>query len=107
MLLAVVGAAAAAFVAVADVLNGKPARLRAVGAAGALAFLLLGAVARATAPIGASVPTIAVSSLVAVLAVYSLPLVGWVLEPLRPKRREPRVLRETGRRTDAGAAEAA
>jgi len=107
VLLAVVAAAAAAFVGVADVLEGKPARLRATGAAGALALLVLGAAARATAPIGASVPALAASTLVAALAVYTLPLLGWVLEPLRPRRREPSVVRETRRRADTRTAEAA
>jgi hypothetical protein len=107
VLLAVVAAAAAAFVAVADVLEGKPARLRATGAAGALALLVLGAAARATAPVGASVPALAASTLVAALVVYSLPLLGWVLEPLRPRRREPSVVRETRRRADTRTAEAA
>ena len=107
VLLAVVAAAAAAFVGVADVLEGKPARLRATGATGALALLALGAAARAAAPLGASLPALAASTLVAALVVYSLPVVGWVLEPLRPRRRAPSVVRETRARADTRTAEAA
>ena len=107
VLFAVVAAAAAAFVGVADVLEGKPARLRAIGASGALALLVLGAAARATAPLGASVPALAASTLVAALVLYSLPVVGWVLEPLRPRRRTPSVVRETRARADTRTAEAA
>jgi hypothetical protein len=107
VLLAVVAAAAAAFVAVADVLEGKPALLRAIGAGGGLALLLFGAAARANAPVGAAVPALALSTLVAALVVYAMPAVGWVLEPLRPQRREPRVVCETRHRTEARAAKAA
>jgi hypothetical protein len=107
VLLAVVASAAAAYVAVADVLEGKPARLRAIGASGALALLLLGAAARASAPVGASVPALALSTLVLALVVYSLPVVGWVLEPLRPRRREPVHAREARRHADTRTAEAA
>lgn len=107
VLLAVVASAAAAYVAVADVLEGRPALLRAIGASGALALLVLGAAARATAPVGASVPALAVSTLVASLVVYSLPVVGWLLEPLRPRRREPVRTREARRHADTRTAEAA
>jgi hypothetical protein len=107
VLFAVVAAAAAAFVGVADVLEGKPARLRAIGASSALALLVLGAAARATAPVDASVPALAASTLVAALVVYALPVVGWVLEPLRPRRRAPSVVREARARADTRTAEAA
>jgi hypothetical protein len=107
VLAAVVASAASAYVAVADVLEGKPARLRAVGASGALALLVLGAAVRSGAPVGAAVPTLAVSTLVAALVVYSLPVVGWVLEPLRPRRREPSRIREARRHAETRTAEAA
>jgi hypothetical protein len=109
VLLAVVASAAAAYVAVADVLEGKPALLRAIGSSSALALLLLGAAARANAPVGASVPALALSTLVLALVVYSLPVVGWVLEPLRPRRREPSVgrTREARQHADTRTAEAA
>lgn len=104
---AVVAAAAATFVGVADVMEGKDAWLRAVGTVSALALLLLGAAVRANAPEGAAVPALAVSTLVAVLVVYSLPLVGWLVEPLRLGRREPSVSRELHRDAEARTAEAA
>ncbi|MGZ8716409.1 MAG: hypothetical protein ACXWYO_04785 [Gaiellaceae bacterium] len=107
LLLAVSAAAAAAFVGVADVLEGKDAWPRAISAALALTLLLLGAVVRANALDGAAFPALAVSTLVAALVVYSLPLVGWLVEPLRPRRREPSRVRETRRHADAHAAEAA
>ncbi|HEY8705088.1 MAG TPA: hypothetical protein VIL98_10055 [Gaiellaceae bacterium] len=107
VLLTVPAAAAAAFVGVADVLEGKKAWARAIATALALALLLLGAAVRAGAPAGAAVPALAVSTLVAVLVVYSVPLLGWLLEPLRPRRREPRRVRQTPRHADARTAEAA
>jgi HAMP domain-containing protein len=109
VLLAVPAAAAPAFLAVSDVMEGKDAWLRGIAAVTALGMLLLGAAARAHAPVGAAVPALAVSTLVAALAVYSLPLVGWLLEPLRPRRRasqRARVARASGE-THAAHAEAA
>ncbi len=108
VLLAVVAAAAAAFVAIADVMEGKDAWLRAAATTGALALLLLGAAARANASEGAGVPALAASTLVAALLVYSLPLVGWLVEPLRLRRRAPVRTRETRRdEADVRTAEAA
>ena len=107
VLLTVVAAAGAAFVAVADVMEGKNAWLRAFGTGGALALLLLGSAVRATAPEGAAVPALAVSTLVAALVVYSLPLVGWLVQPLRPARRQPSVVREPRRHADTRTARAA
>lgn len=107
VLLTVPAAAAAAFVGVADVLEGKEAWARAIATALALALLLLGAAVRANAPDGAAVPALAVSTLVAVLVVYSVPLLSWLVEPLRPRRREPRRVRETGRNAETRTAEAA
>jgi peptidoglycan/LPS O-acetylase OafA/YrhL len=95
VLLAVPAAAAAAFVAVADVMEGKDAWPRAIATAIALVILLLGAAVGANAPDGAAVPALAVSTLVATLVVYSLPLMGWLLEPLRPRRRDPSRVSET------------
>jgi len=107
VLLTIPAAAAAAFVAVADVMEGKAGWLRAIATAGALGMLLLGAAVRAGAPEGAAVPVLAVSTLVAALVVYSLPLVGWLLEPLRPRRRAPSRAHATRRQTEARTAEAA
>jgi hypothetical protein len=107
VLLTVPAAAAAAFVGVADAMEGKDAWPRAIGTALALALLLLGAAVRANAPEGAAVPALAVSSLVAGLVVYSAPLLGWLVEPLRSRRREPRRVPETGRHGETRTAEAA
>ena len=97
VLFTVPAAAAAAFVAVADVMEGKDAWLRAIAAGSALAMLVLGAAVRANAPLGTGVPALAVSTLVAVLVVYSLPVLGWVLEPLRPRQARPARARGTRR----------
>jgi hypothetical protein len=42
-----------------------------------------------------------------VLAVYSLPALGWLLEPLAPRRVEPVRVREEHGRADSRTAEAA
>jgi hypothetical protein len=89
VLLAVPAAAAAAFVGVADVLEGKPALGRAITATLSLLLLLVGCAARAGAAEGAAVPAIAVSAAVAAAVVYAVPLVGWLFEPVRPRRRAP------------------
>jgi|SRR5665213_2250117 len=107
VLFTIVAAAAAAFVGTADVLEGKNAWLRAIATGGALALLVLGAAVRANAAVGAAVPALAVSTLVAAVVFYSLPVVGWLVEPLRPRRREPRRVSETRRHADTRTAEAA
>lgn len=88
-LLAVPAAAAAAFIGVADVLEGKPALARAVTTTLSLLFLVIGCAARAGAAQGAAVPAIALSAAVAAAVVYAVPLVGWLFEPVRPRRRAP------------------
>jgi hypothetical protein len=93
VLLAVVAAGAAAFVAVADVLEGKAAWTRGISASLALVLLLIGSAARAGAAAGAAVPHIALSAAVAAVLVYALPLVGWLFAPLAPRRREPQRVR--------------
>jgi len=95
VLLAVVGASAAAFLGVADVIERKDgAWLRGVTTSLALAFLVVGAMVRANMADGAPVPKVAISAAVAALVVYGLPLVVWLLEPLRPR---PRVRTRTVR----------
>jgi hypothetical protein len=91
VLLAVVGAAAAAFVAVGAVLEGRGSWLQAGTTALALGLLLLGSVARGSAPVGGGVPTLALSTLVLAAVVYALPLLTWLLEPAIPKPRAPRL----------------
>jgi hypothetical protein len=89
VLLAVPAAAAAAFVGVADVLEGKPALARGVTATLSLVLLVIGCAARTGAAEGAAVPAIALSAAVAAVVVYAVPLVGWLFEPVRPRRRAP------------------
>src|SRR5262245_45114879 len=86
-LLAVPTAAAAAFVAVSDVLEGRPARLRAVTSGLALALLVLASAVRENTATGARVSHLATWALVAAMLAYTVPAVAWVLEPVRVPRR--------------------
>lgn len=90
VLLAVVGAAAAAFVGVGEWLEGKGGLVRAGSTTLALVLLLLGSAVRSVAPEGGGVPVFAVSTLVLAGLVYVLPLVAWLVEPLTPKA-QPRL----------------
>jgi hypothetical protein len=83
VLLAVVGAAAAAFVAVADLLDRRPGGWARGSSCGlALVLLLLGSAVRSNAPVGGGVPTLAVSAMVGAVIVYALPwLAGWLFGP--------------------------
>jgi hypothetical protein len=82
-LLTVPSAAAAAFVAVSDVMDGKPAKLRAVTSGLALALLVLASAVRENAPTGAHPSPLATWALVFALSAYAIPLVVWVLQPVR------------------------
>jgi hypothetical protein len=90
VLLAVVGAAAAAFVGVGEWLEGKGGLVRAGSTTLALVLLLLGSAVRSIAPEGASVPVFAVSTLVFAALVYCLPALVWLVEPVAP-RAQPRL----------------
>jgi hypothetical protein len=90
-LLAVVGAAAAAFVGAGEVLEGRGTWLRAGSTGAALALLVLGSAVRANAAVGAPVPALALSAVVGAVILYSLPVVAWLLEPLVPRPREARL----------------
>jgi hypothetical protein len=87
VLLAVPGAAAASFIAVGDVLEGRGALLRGISTTLALTLLVLGSAVRENAPRGAAVPSLAVSAVVAAALVYGLPALAWVFEPLLPRPR--------------------
>jgi len=93
VLLAVVGAAAAAFVGVSSLLEGRGSVVHAVTTVLALVLLITGSVLRASAPVGGHVPTLAVSSLVLAGLVYAVPLLGWLLEPLVPRPKPAREMR--------------
>ena len=89
-LLAVPAAAAAAFVAVSDTLEGRPALLRAVTSGFALALVVLASAARENAPTGGTASPVATWALLLALLAYGVPLVAWVLEPVRvPQRARP------------------
>ena len=85
-LAAVPAAAAAAFTAASDALEGHPARLRAVTSGGALALVVLASAARGNAPTGGGPSPVATWALVVALLAYAIPLVAWVLEPVRVPR---------------------
>ena len=90
VLLAVPAAAAVAFVAVSDTLEGRPALLRAVTTGVALALVVLASAARENAPTGGHASPLATWALVLALLAYGIPLVAWVLQPVRmPSRERP------------------
>ena len=86
-LLAVPAAAAAAFVAVSDTLEGRPAFLRAVTSGVALALVVLASAARENVPTGRAAAPLATWALLFALLTYGVPFVAWVLEPVRAPRR--------------------
>jgi hypothetical protein len=87
VLLAIPGAAAAAFIGAGDALEGKGAWLRGISTTLALTLLVLGSAVRENAPRGAAVPSLAVSAVVAAVVVYGIPALAWVLEPFLPRPR--------------------
>jgi hypothetical protein len=86
VLLALPAAAGWAFVAVGDALAGEGRRMHAWTSAAAVVLLVLGSAVRHEAPVGAGPPALAVSTVVAALALYALPGLVWLLEPLRSVR---------------------
>ena len=90
LLAAIVCAAGAAIVAVGDLLEGRPARIRAVTSVGALALLVLGSAVREGAAADAAIPAVAVSAVIAASILYVLPVLFWILQPapLVPARAE-------------------
>lgn len=86
-LLVVPAAAAAAFVSISDALEGRPALLSAVTSGVALLLVVLASAARENAPTGSAASPIATWGLVLALLAYTVPLVAWVLEPMRVPRR--------------------
>lgn len=84
-LLAVPPAAAAAFVAISDALEGRPARLRAVANGLALLLVVVASAVRSGAPHGAAVPSLATFALLTALAAYALPALTWFFQPWAPR----------------------
>jgi hypothetical protein len=81
VLAAVPCAAAAAFVAAGDVLDGRPAWVRALTTGGALVLLVVASAVRHGAPVGAAVPAVALSAAVGAAILYLVPVLLWVLQP--------------------------
>jgi hypothetical protein len=90
-LLAVPVAAAAAFVAVSDTLEGRPALLRAVTSGLALALIVLASAVRGNVPAGSTPSPLATWALLLALLAYGVPLVVWVFEPVRVARPQQRL----------------
>jgi hypothetical protein len=90
VLLAVVGAAAAAFLGVGEFLEGSGGLVRAVTTGLSLALLVLGSAVRANATVGGHVPAVAITAVVTAVLVYSLPALGWFFQPVRALPRVPR-----------------
>lgn len=88
-LLAVPAAAAVAFVAVSDVLEGKSALIFAATNSVALGFIVLGSAVRSNAVAGAGAPPLATWALLAALVAYSAPAFAWILEPVKGTRTKP------------------
>ena len=86
-LLTVPAAAAAAFVAVSDALEGRPGLFRAWSSGLALAFVVLSSAARENAATGSAVSRLATWALLLAFVAYVAPAVAWVLQPVRVPRR--------------------
>jgi hypothetical protein len=88
-LLAVPAAAAAAFVAISDTLEGRPKLFSAVTNGLSLTLLVVACAVRSNAAVGGATPKLATWALLATLLSYSAPLVAWVLEPVKVARPNP------------------
>jgi hypothetical protein len=89
VLLAIPCAAASAFVACGDVLEGRPAWGRALTSVPALVLLVVGSAVRHAAPAGAAIPPVALSAVIGAATLYVVPVLFWVLQPgaVRPSPR--------------------
>lgn len=96
-LFAIPAAAAAAFVAISDLLEGRSTRIFAVTSSLALAFVVLGCAVRSNAVAGTAAPPLATWALLAALLAYSVPTVVWVLEPVKVTRAKPERRRRRAR----------
>jgi hypothetical protein len=94
VLLAVVGAAAAAFVGAGNALEGNGSWFRAASPCLALVLLVLGSAVRANGAVGGHVPTLAVSTVVLAVLVYVAPVLGWLVQPVALRPRPVRVRAE-------------
>ena len=85
-LLTVPAAAAAAFAAVSDALEGRSLQLRAVSSGLALALVVVASAARSNTPTGASASPLATWALLLALVAYAVPLLAWMIQPARVPR---------------------
>jgi hypothetical protein len=81
-LLTVPAAAATAFVAVSDTLEGRPVLLQAVTSGVALLLVVVASAARGSAATGHAPSPLATWGLLLALLVYGVPFVTWLLAPL-------------------------
>ena len=88
-LFAIPAAAAAAFVAISDLLEAKSAAIFAVTSSLALAFVVLGCAVRSNAVAGTAASPLATWALFAALFAYSVPTLVWMLEPVKVTRTKP------------------
>ena len=88
-LLAVPVAAAAAFVAISDVMEDRLTLIHAVTNSLALGFIVLGCAVRSNALAGTAAPPLATWALLAALLAYSVPAFAWILEPVKVTRTKP------------------
>ena len=89
-LLAVPVAAAVAFVAVSDLLEGRGAGIYATTSSLALALIVIGCAVRSNTVEGTAPGPFATWALVAALVAYSVPAFAWVLETMKVKRTKPK-----------------
>jgi hypothetical protein len=94
-LLAIPAAAATAFVAASDTLEGRPTLLRATTSGVALALLVAACAARSNAVASSGTPPLATWGLLLALLSYSAPAVAWMLEPVKMTRTRPERRRRT------------
>ena len=91
VLLAIPAAAGAALAAAGDLAEGHGVAFRMIATGSALGLLVLSSAARANAPVGGAVPTIAISALLAsVLAYFSIG-VAWLAQPAAEAEPAPAV----------------
>jgi hypothetical protein len=89
VLLAIPCGAAAAFLAVSDLLDGKRAWARTLTTSGSLILLLVASAVRHNAAVGHAVPALAVSAAIAAAMLYLLPALFWVLQPVSLRPAQP------------------
>lgn len=88
-LLAIPAAAAVAFVAVSDRLEGTGRLIYAVTNSFALALIVLSCAVGSNAAVGAAASPLATWALVGALLAYSIPAFAWMLEPVKVTRTKP------------------